>query len=175
MVKSQRHAAVQMPLNPHGSTIGLRLKELKMRVTRNEWTPLFQSLKEKVSPQGRRRLLFQLIGDLQDISMLNFGDHGINRPAVWAALSEKYAHEKKKGNMTPTLILKGDLLAGFVNQIGADSASLTNIVDYADQHQFGVAYKKLPPRPFYPVDDSGELTEFAKLRQEEIVRSHFEV
>lgn len=143
-------------------------------MTHDEWTPLFKSLKEKVSSAGRRRLLFQLIGDLQDISMLNFGDHGINRPAVWAALSEKYAHEKKKCNQTPTLILKGDLLSGFVHQIGTDSASLTNIVEYADEHQFGVAYKKLPPRPFYPIDDSGELTEFAKLRQAEIVRSHFD-
>ena len=145
-----------------------------MQIIRNEWTPLFQSLKEKVSPLGRKRLLFQLIGDLQDISMLNFGDKGIDRPAVWAALTEKYAHEYKKGNRTPNLILKGNLLAGFVHQVGSDSATLTNITEYADAHQFGVGYKNLPARPFYPVDESGELTDLAKARQEEIVRSHFE-
>ena len=145
-----------------------------MQVTRDDWTPLFKSLKEKVSSQGRRRLLFQMIGDLQDISMLNFGDTGINRPAVWIALSEKYANEKKKGNRTPNLILKGDLLAGFVHTIGTDSASLTNLVQYADEHQFGVGYKNLPARPFYPVDESGlELTDFAKARQAEIVLKHF--
>jgi len=145
-----------------------------MQVTRDEWTPLFKSLKEKVSAQGRRRLLFQLIGDLQDISMLNFGDKGIDRPAVWAALTEKYAKEYKKGNRTPNLISKGNLLAGFVHQVGSDSATLTNITEYADVHQFGAAYKNLPARPFYPVDESGELTDLANQRQEEIVRSHFD-
>ena len=146
-----------------------------MQVSRDEWTPLLKSLKDKVSPQARRRLLFQLIGDLQDISMLNFGETGINRPSVWLELSERYAREKKKGNRTPTLILKGDLLAGFVHTIGENSASLTNLVEYADTHQFGEAYRNIPKRPFYPVDESGtELTPFAQKRQEEIVREHFE-
>lgn len=145
-----------------------------MQILQDDWTPLFQKLKEKVSPLGRRKLLFQLIGDLQDISMLNFGDTGINRPIVWQMLTEKYAKEMKKGNQTPNLILKGDLLAGFVHTIGESSATLTNIVEYADQHQFGAEYKNLPPRPFYPIDESGELTDFALRRQEEIVHHHFE-
>lgn len=106
--------------------------------------------------------------------MLNFGDTGIDRPIVWEMLKKDYADKYKKGDRTPNLILKGDLLHGFVHTVGTESASLTNIVKYADDvGQLGARYKNLPPRPFYPVEESGELTEMAQRRQDEIVKSHF--
>jgi len=107
-----------------------------MNIIKDDWTPLFQSLKSKLSPISRKQLLFELIGDLQNIAMLNMGNEGIARPKTWRELSKKYADERKHGNITPTLILKGHLRAGFVHQISEDSASLTNTTEYADAHHF---------------------------------------
>ena len=146
-----------------------------MVIQRDEWSPLLQSLKDKVSAQGRRKLLFQMIGDIYDITVLNFGHgEGINRPAQWSILSQRYAQEKKGGDRTPTLELTGALKSGFVHDISGNTATLTNMVEYADQHQFGAAYKNLPARPYYPVDESGlNLTPYAEARQMEIVEGHF--
>lgn len=147
-----------------------------MQISRDEWTPLLQKLKDKISPTARKQLLFQMIGELQDISMLNFGNTGIARPADWKILSEKYAREMKNGIRTPNLILKGELLAGFVHTVGENNATLTNLVTYADEHQFGAEYKNLPARPFYPVTRDGEeLTPFAEERLAKIVQEHFQV
>ncbi len=147
-----------------------------MNITKNDWTPLFQSLKEKVSPLGRKKLLFQMIGELQDIAVLNFGVDGLARPSYWNELSERYAKEKHHGDRTPKLILSGALKSGFVHTITEDSASLTNVVSYADEHQFGVPYKNLPARPFYPVSSDGStLTPFAEQRLFEIVEQNFQI
>jgi len=145
-----------------------------MVIQRDEWSPLLQSLKDKVSSQGRRKLLFQMIGDIYDITILNFGNEGLARPQPWQDLTERYAREKKQGDRTPNLILTGALKSGFVHEVSGDSASITNMVEYADQHQFGAAYKNLPARPYYPVDESGlNLTPYAEGRQMEIVQEHF--
>lgn len=146
-----------------------------MNINRDDWTPLLNSLKEKVSPSGRRKLLFQMIGDIQDITVLNFGQTGLARPQSWQILSDRYAKEKKHGDTTPNLILTGALKSGFVHSFDENSASLTNVVDYADQHQFGAAYKNLPARPYYPVDEFGlNLTPYAEGRQIEIVAEFFQ-
>lgn len=146
-----------------------------MNITQDDWTPLFNSLKEKISPMGRKKLLFQMIGDIQDIAVLNMGFSGIARPSYWPALTEKYAKAYKGGNRVPTLILTGALKSGFVHTISEDSATLTNIVAYADEHQFGAAYKNLPPRPFYPVSSDGStLTPFAEARLYQIVEDYFQ-
>lgn len=146
-----------------------------MNIARDEWTPLLTSLKEKLSPQGRRKLLFQMIGDLQDIAVLNMGQTGIARPSQWIILTKRYADEKKAGNRTPNLILTGALKSGFSHTISENEASLTNIVKYADEHQFGVPYKNLPARPFYPVSfDGSALTPFAEVRQMAIVEEWFQ-
>jgi len=145
-----------------------------MQITKNDWTPLFQQLKSKVSSEGKKRLLFQLIGDLQDITMLNFGETGIARPEEWQELSERYAREKKNNNRTPNLILKGNLIHSFQHSVNENKATLTNSAPYADEHQFGAKYKNLPARPYYPVDQSGEnLTPFAEERLFQIVDEHF--
>ncbi len=145
-----------------------------MQITKDEWSPLFASLKEKVSAQGRKRLLFQLIGDLQDVSMLNMGDTGLARPSDWPILTKPYADKFKGGNRTPNLILTGRMRSSFVHSVGDNSATLTNTAPYADEHQFGAKYKNLPARPYYPVTPDGEnLTMFAEERLREIVEQHF--
>ena len=73
------------------------------------------------------------------------------------------------------MILTGRLREGFVHAVTEDSASLTNTVEYADQHQFGAKYKNLPARPYYPVTPGGDaLTPFAEARLKEIVEQHFQ-
>jgi phage gpG-like protein len=144
-----------------------------MQVIRDDWSPLFQSLKDKISADARRELLFRMINDLRYVTQMNFGESGMARPETWQILSPKYAREFKKGNRTPTLMLKGDLIRGFKTTFDSNSASLTNDVAYADEHQFGVGYKNLPARPFYPINEDGSLTDFAENRQLEIVREHF--
>lgn len=159
---------------PLGWLTGNRFTTGKMQVVRNEWTPLFNSLKEKVSAQGRKRLLFQCIGEIQDITILNFGTSGIARPEPWSSLSLNYAQERHGGNTTPTLILSGEMRQSFVHVVSENSASLTNVAPYADEHQFGLAYRKLPARPYYPVSaDGSTLTPFAEDRLREVLVAHF--
>lgn len=146
-----------------------------MQVIRNEWTPLFNSLKEKVSAQGRKRLLFQCIGEIQDITMLNFGTSGIARPTEWHPLRMNYALENHGGDQTPTLILSGAMRQSFVRTVSESQATLTNTAEYADEHQFGLTYRKLPARPYYPVSSDGStLTPFAEQRLIDVLVAHFE-
>lgn len=63
----------------------------------------------------------------------------------------------------------------FVHTVSDSSASLTNTAPYADEHQFGVSYKKLPARPYYPVTaDGSTLTPFAENRLREVLIAHFQ-
>ena len=130
----------------------------------------------------RRRLMFQIIGDLQDISVLNFGEVGIDRPEPWKELSKKYADNWKYGDATPNLILseekhrirnggKKHLIDSFVHTFDENGATLTNTAPYADAHQLGYGISR---RAYYPVNESGELTPFAEERLKQIVREHFE-
>src|ERR1700684_312724 len=116
----------------------------------DEWTPFLTELKERVSSQGRKRLLFQCIGELQDISMLNFGQDGLARPSQWQPLQLQYAIEYHDGDQTPTLILTGEMRESFVHTVTEDSATLTNTREFADEHQFGNPGRHLPARPYYP-------------------------
>ena len=116
-----------------------------------------------------------MIGDLADITVLNFGAEGIARPEPWRALTRKYANKYHQGDRTPKLILTGHLRESFVHTVTSESATLTNTADYADAHQFGEMHRNLPRRGFYPIDSDGQLTDFAFARQREILNAHFEV
>lgn len=142
---------------------------------RDEWTPLFKELAERVSIQGRRKLLFQLIVQLHDISVLNFGESGQARPSEWPRLKEKYALEFHDGDQTPTLILSGKMVNSFVHTIGTDSATLTNMAEYASEHQLGDVANRLPARPYFPVDKDGQLTPYALEKLNQILEEHFQV
>jgi phage gpG-like protein len=157
-----------------------------MQVNHDEWTPFLQSLKLKVNRQGRKQLLFQLIGEIYDITVLNFGEYGKNRPIDWKELTEKYAKEYHGGNTIPTLILDPQehfnrngtskrMIDSFKTYVSSNKASITNTAAYADQHQLGAKYKGLPARPYYPINSNGTLTPFAEERLREIVDSHFGV
>ena len=158
---------------------------------RDEWTPLFRDLKSRLSGPSRRKLMFQIIGDLQDITVLNFGANGLNRPSEWPQLSEKYAKKYHQGDRTPKLILsdfwhskinggKPHLKDAFVHTFDENGAKLTNTAEYADEHlPFTYAVNNssgIPARPYYPVDISGQnLTPYALGRMRKILDAHFEV
>lgn len=147
-----------------------------MNVLIDQWTPLFGALESRVSSQGRTRLLFNMIADVYEVTYANFGAAGQARPSDWPALRFGYAQEKHGGDQTPTLILTGALRDGFVHEVTDKYATLTNTVEYADDHQFGVTYKKLPARPYYPVDESGlNFTPYMEARLSSIVENHFRV
>ena len=147
-----------------------------MNVVKDEWSALFKSLEQRVSSSGRRSLLAQMIGDVVDVTVLNFGESGIARPSEWPSLTSKYATEYHDGDQTPTLILSGALKEGFVWEISDTHAALTNSVEYADDHQFGDSNRMLPARPYYPVNEDGsEFTPFMEERLLAIVNQHFQV
>ena len=146
-----------------------------MEILIDQWTPFFEELESRVNHDGRRRLLHQLIGDVYDVTVLNFGPDGLARPEEWESLTQRYARERHGGDQTPTLILTGELKAGFVVELSDSSATLTNTIDYADLHQFGNSYAKLPARPFYPIDENGNLTPYMEARLYAIVEEHFQI
>jgi len=159
-----------------------------MTITKDEWTPLLKSLKEKISEQGRRRLLAVMISDIRLMTLSNFGEmmDGSMRPWTNEMLvSKDYA--RQVGRLFATLVRTEDerarckgtkweggtgehLKDAFVTEIRADSASFTNTLDYASKHQNG---EEVPRRPFFPVESNGELSNLAKQRQIEIVVEHF--
>ena len=146
-----------------------------MNILLDEWTPLFEDLAERVSSGGRQRLMFQLIGDVYDVTVLNFTEPS-GRPVDWQDLSPLYAMAEHGGDTTPTLILTGAMRAGFEVEFDANSGALTNSVEYTDEHQFGEPGRNLPARPFYPVDESGlNLTPYMESRLLGIMDSHFQV
>lgn len=118
------------------------------------------------------RQLWQLRSDAQlamaqafeSIVLGNFGEVGIDRPISWAPLSPAYA--KKVGRTFATLEVSGALKAA----VTVDNSNLDysrvfitkdNVV-YALAHQYGNPKGNLPARPYFPIENTGELTPFAK-------------
>ena len=149
-----------------------------MTIVEDQWSGLFSELQNRVNAAGRQKLLLDLMTDVLTVTLANFGKNGPNRPEEWPSLKIKYAQEKHHGDTTPTLILSGELSDRESFQIVAtgDCATMTNIVPYADEHQFGVEYKKLPARPYYPVDSMGlTFTPYMVDRLARVVGWHFQV
>lgn len=148
----------------------------------NQWTPALEELKSKIDEHGRKVLLSQLIGRFQQIAIWTFGEDGENRPSVWPTLKRGYANEYHGGDDTPTLLLSDEkhslassgphLIDSFQISLSSEQASITNISPYADVHQFGLG--AVPARPFYPLDEDGQLTPYAEQELNQVVVSYFE-
>ena len=160
-----------------------------MEILRDEWTPLFKKLQEKVSPSSRRRLLAAMLADIDELTQSNFGEMANGSMRPWhdeLLVSEAYKRiigrqfatlertEAERNKSKGTIYEGGQgahLRDSFVYNVGDDSASMTNTSPYADKHQFG---KGVPYRPYYPiVRDGSRLMPFAEARQLEIVDEHF--
>jgi hypothetical protein len=162
-----------------------------MQILKDEWTPMLQALRQKLSGPQRRKLLFQVIGEIQDITQLNFGSEGANRPSQWPELADWYAEEYHDGDRTPKLILsefwhnkkapgQPHLKDAFVHTFDENKATLTNTNTYADEHlPFTYAVNRnrnIPFRPYYPVTfDGTDLTPYAWGKIREILELHFRI
>lgn len=153
-----------------------------MQVTQDEWTPLFKYLKIRLSASSRKKLLGEIIGEIEFITKGTFGANGKNRPRPWDNLSRKYSKRIKRNQ--PTLIMtfaermlaskrsnSPHLINSFFKYSNDSEASLTNISPYADNHQFG---ETIPARPFYPITEDGmNLTPYAEKKLTGIMEKHF--
>ena len=151
-----------------------------MQISRDDWTPLFQDLKKKISSDARHELLFQVINEIRAITQENFGKEGIDRPKYWPVLNSKYADKWKGGDTTPTLTMSDTmhnlrnpdlphLIEMFRTVVTDSHAMLTNDSPYADAHQLGYG---LPERPYYPVIGDS-LTPYAEQMVEGVLQKHF--
>lgn len=92
----------------------------------------------------------------------NFGSSGEDRPHEWQTLSENYALDYHDGDRTPTLQLTGELQSSIeIEEGNPEGSSVFTNNEYAAAHQWGIK-GKLHARPFFPMNEDGELTEYAK-------------
>lgn len=129
--------------------------------------------------------MFQIIGDIYDSTLSNFGGEMANgdmRPWHEEMLKSEW-YRKEIDRDFATLVMTEDerlkahhkggphLIDAFVTTFDSNRASITNTVDYADKHQFG---EGVPMRPFYPVtEDGNDLQSFMVDRMREILNLHF--
>ena len=103
---------------------------------------------------------------LSDIVLQNFGTEGIDRPTEWPQLHPVYAATHHDGDRTPTLVLSGELRSSIDVELGKpEYASVFTNCPYAAAHQYGESEnpdQNLPARPFFPITEDGELTEYAQ-------------
>jgi len=100
----------------------------------------------------------------RELVLNNFGHehHPNDRPVQWKDLTAKYAKRKHGGDIDPTLILTGLLKNSVQVESRQEFAEVYSPLDYATAHQEGNPGGNLPARPFFPMDESGNPTEFAK-------------
>jgi phage gpG-like protein len=160
-----------------------------MQVVRDDWSGLFSSLAAKASLAGRAKLLAEIIGDVKTMTLANFGEmaDGMMRP--WREeqlLSENYKRvinrdfatlersEEERSLCYGTKWEGGQgehLKDSFIVYSDDSSASLTNFAPYASNHQLG---EGVPRRPFFPIDETGELMPQMQKRILGIADSHFQ-
>ena len=113
---------------------------------------------------GEIRQRVQLAGAeaFRELVLNNFGHehHPNDRPVQWKDLNAKYAKRKHGGDTDPTLILTGLLKNSVQVESRPEYAEVYTTVDYAEAHQEGTNH--LPARPFFPMDEAGNPTEFAR-------------
>lgn len=162
-----------------------------MNVVLDQWTPLFEALAQKVSSAGRTQLLDKMIGEIYVSTLSNFsGEGGGGDMRPWPdelLVSEDYARHVRRDFATLYRTEEErkwcvgskweggtglHLVESFQVNIGNNFASLTNISEYASNHQNG---EGVPRRPFFPVDVNGELMPFMESRLFEIADAHFQV
>jgi len=100
----------------------------------------------------------------------NLGDIGRDRPIEWVDLSPKYA--KRVGRAHATLLetgrLAANILTDFSDPAGFVISSSNARVLYATIHQTGG--KKMPARPYFPMDEDGNTTPYTEAAVREAAR-----
>lgn len=106
----------------------------------------------------------------RQIVLGTFGTNGQNRPDYWPDLSRSYvAHNRERNRRTPTYVGKrptlyrsGALFKSIIATWGPEKGTVSTDNPYALDHQFGVRYRNLPARPFFPFRRDGTPTVFVQ-------------
>ena len=147
----------------------------------------FESVKERVQLSMAEKF-FEIVKG-------NFGDFGIDRPIAWAPLSKAYS--KKMGRANATLFVTGKLQSSIKMESSPDCGKVS-VSDgdcaYALVHQFGSAPGVIgrsgrgkitdtnvksgghttPARPYFPIDESGNITAYTQAQVEEAAREELQ-
>ena len=165
-----------------------------MTVEKDEWSGLFAELEARINEDGRRSLLESAIEDVRVMTLANFGEFGDGMMRPWheeTLLSESYKRVLRKASVRTVATLERDederdacrgtkweggtgahLIDSFTIDCSGDSATLANTSDYASNHQLG---KGVPTRPFFPVDEAGNLMPQMESRIFQLADAHFQV
>lgn len=160
-----------------------------MQVTSDQWSPLFKSLRDKLSSSGRVTLLSNIMEDVKTLTLANFGEMADGPMRPWydeGLVSEDYKRTIKRDfaslrmDESERSLAQGTkwensgphMIDSFVVSVNENAGSITNLRDYADKHQFGLG---VPYRPFYPVNRDGtELMPFMEIRIFQDLQKHFQ-
>lgn len=135
-----------------------------------------EGLERRFEYEIRPRLQLAGAEAFRELVLNNFGaeHHPNDRPVPWKSLTLKYAKRKHAGNTDPTLILTGLLKNSVQVESRPEFAEVYSNVDYAMAHQEGASEHNLPARPFFPMDESGNPTSFARERIFQAIESELE-
>ena len=117
-----------------------------------------------------------MAGRFAEICRENIGtESGTNRPNHWPELSPRYS--KRVGRKEATLFFRGELFNAIQIETG-NSEFASVLIDpsspaaqYASAHQDGNPTGNLPRRAFFPMDENGDLTEYAKAECVEVAQT----
>lgn len=115
---------------------------------RDELTP---ALRKKLARISDKRPILEAAGAaLAGVATRAFRDEAL-RPSEWAPLAESTLRRKRGGG---PLIDTGALYRSVIAQApGRDSIEVGSDREYSLFHQWGT--RKMPARPFFPIDDKG--------------------
>jgi phage gpG-like protein len=116
-----------------------------------------------------------------EIVRSNFGQFGVDRPIEWAPLSDRSeigrAYIRKVGRTYATLFVTGKLESSVSFDANEDRGRVyvdNSVCDYAVENQYGNPARNLPPRPFFPLTENGETSEFTQEKVTEAARGELE-
>jgi len=139
-----------------------------MKVSLHLITNDLARLKNLLDGPGKAKILSAMGQKFMDITKLNMGESGIDRPRVWQALSKRYLQRmiRERQAPVPTLLRTGNLRDSMRSTVIGDAAVVGSDCHYAGAHQFGNPGGNLPSRPYFPVLDNpgsgtAELTPYA--------------
>lgn len=107
--------------------------------------------------QVRSNVQLAMGSEFQEAVWDNIGDSGLDRPVPWPPLSPKYA--RRVGRNHATLYVSGALKHSIKLDNSDPEGCLVffdGSVPYGMVHQFGGG-NNIPARPYFPVDESGEV------------------
>lgn len=145
------------------------------RQLENTATPGLERFAGMLSEDGRVKIQNAGAFRFAEMAANNFGMSGESRPEPWKILTWQYAKEFHGGQRIPTLILSGELQDSIKIDSSPESAVVTANAEYASDHQFGDSSRNLPPRPFFPMDESEQITPYAEQQVMDAMQQQLDV